>query len=244
MISARPEPSPEREPLRVVPHAGSGSRHGRRLGRGGQLGRGRRAGRETAVMREVRSMREARSRREAGRTRRRRTLRIVSAGLPVALVALIFAVTAGMMLGRWRFAVIDSGSMRPVLDPGDVAVMIAEPIADLRVGQIIAFHPPGQPITVAHRVVSIRRTAAGVAIRTKGDANNAIDSWHATLTGPTVFHEALRVAKLGYLVVFAEQRWVRFAVLLATVMSAVAMLLGSIWRGEARRPSLVSRHLR
>ena len=165
------------------------------------------------------------------------------------VVVSIIAVTAGMALGRWRFAVIDSGSMRPALDPGDVAVMIAEPVADLRIGQIVAFHPPGQPITVAHRVVSIERTAAGVVIRTKGDANSAIDRWHATLTGPAVFHETLRLPRLGYVVVFTEQRWVRFAVLLMTVLSTAAVMLVSIWRGNTRRRhppgfQLVSRHLR
>ncbi len=48
------------------------------------------------------------------------------------VVLLILTVVAGMVLGLWRFAVIDTGSMRPTLNPGDVAVLTSEPIADLR----------------------------------------------------------------------------------------------------------------
>jgi signal peptidase len=172
---------------------------------------------------------EARARRGA------RTARILCAGLPVAIAAMIAVATAGTMLGAWRFAVIDSGSMRPALDPGDVAVLTAEPIGDVRRGQVVAFHPPGESFTVTHRVYSIEHTPAGLVIQTKGDANNAVDQWRASLTGRTVFHETMRLPKLGYLVVFAEQRVVRFLFLLAMVAIAAMTALSSIWRPAPRR---------
>jgi signal peptidase len=173
---------------------------------------------------------------EATRARRTaRTARLAYLALPITVALVIGAATAGTMLGAWRFAVIDSGSMRPVLDPGDVAVMTAEPLADVRRGQVVAFHPPGQAITVTHRVWSVEHTPAGLVIQTKGDANNAVDQWRASLTGPTVFHETLRLPKLGYLVVFAEQRIVRFVFLLAMVAMASLTMLSSIWRPAPRR---------
>src|SRR2546430_13381954 len=88
--------------------------------------------------------------------------RVVSSVLLVGVVLLILVAITGMALGAWRFRVIDTGSMRPALDPGDVAVLTSEPTADLRRGQIVAFHPPGEPrLTVTHRVFSVQRTNDG-----------------------------------------------------------------------------------
>jgi signal peptidase len=136
-----------------------------------------------------------------------------------------------MVLGAWRFAVIDTGSMRPTLNPGDVAVLTPERRAEVRPGQIVAFHPPGEPrLTVIHRVFSVRRIHDGVIIQTKGDANNATDAWSARIVGNTVWRERLKAPKLGYLSVWSQQRPVRFGLLIAIVGLVVMTLLGSIWR--------------
>jgi signal peptidase I len=157
--------------------------------------------------------------------------RLVSSFLLGGVLLLILVAITGMVLGAWRFAVIDTGSMRPTLNPGDVAVLTSEPSADLKRGQIVAFHPPGEPaLTVVHRVFSIRRIRGGVIIQTKGDANNATDSWHAQIVGNTVWRESLRAPKLGYLSVWSQQRPVRFGLLIAIVVLVVITLLGSIWR--------------
>src|SRR3981081_3119105 len=117
----------------------------------------------------------------------------LSSVLLAGVVLMIIVAIAGMALGAWRFAVIDTGSMRPTLNPGDVAILTSEPTAKLRRGQIVAFHPPGEPgLTVIHRVFSIRSTHTGIIIQTKGDANNATDSWQARIAGNTVWRERLR----------------------------------------------------
>src|ERR1700726_599006 len=96
-------------------------------------------------------------------------VRLVSKLLLSAVVLLILVSIGGMVLGFWRFAVIDTGSMRPTLNPGDVAVLTSARSADLKPGQIVAFHPPGEPrLTVVHRVFSVHRTRGGVMIETKG----------------------------------------------------------------------------
>jgi signal peptidase len=159
----------------------------------------------------------------------------VSCGLLGGVVLLILVAVAAMALGVSRFTVIETGSMRPTLNPGDVAVLTPERIADLRQGQVVAFHPPGQPRrTVVHRVFSVRRLRDGVVIQTKGDANNTTDAWKAGLVGNTVWRESLKVPKLGYLSVWSGQRPVRFVLLIAIVMLAVIGLLGAIWRSPAR----------
>jgi signal peptidase I len=159
--------------------------------------------------------------------------RVWASTLLAAVVAVVVAATVGVVAGAWRFVVIDTGSMRHTLNPGDVAVLEPEPLAAVERGQIIAFHPPGEPrLTVTHRVFSLARSDGGVVIRTKGDANNAVDAWRARLTGRTVWHETLKVPKLGYLAVWSQQRSVRFSVLLVLVILAVSIMLGWVWRGE------------
>src|ERR1700680_814607 len=93
------------------------------------------------------------SRRRA-RRRARGAIGILSSTLLAAVTVLVLVAIAGMVLGAWRFAVISTGSMRPTRNPGDVAVLTSEPTAKLKRGQIVAFHPPGEPrLTVIHRVL-------------------------------------------------------------------------------------------
>ena len=161
--------------------------------------------------------------------------RALSSVLLGSIVVAIVIVVAGMVLGAWRFTVISTGSMRPTLNPGDVAVLTSEPLSDLRRGQIVAFHPPGEPrLTVLHRVFSLHRVAGGVIIQTKGDANNTTDQWSARLVAATIWREAAKAPKIGYLAVWSHQRAVRLAALVLIVTLVVAMLLGSIWRSPRR----------
>jgi signal peptidase I len=167
--------------------------------------------------------------------RRRRAAVGITAALSSTLLAgvvlTILLAIAGMLLGAWRFAVIDTGSMRPTLNPGDIAVLTSEPTAKLKQGQIVAFHPPREPtLTVIHRVFSLQRTPAGVVIHTKGDANNTPDQWSAQIAGATVWHETLKAPAVGYLATWSKQRPVRLATLIAIVILAVSLPLSRIWR--------------
>jgi len=156
-----------------------------------------------------------------------------------SIILVVLAVVVGMVLGAWRFTVIDTGSMRPTLKPGDVAVLTSESTADLKRGQIVAFHPPKEPnVTVMHRVVSIERTNSISIIQTKGDANNANDQWRAHILGDTVWHETHKIPMVGYLAAWSQQRPIRLGVLLSAVGLTVSLLLSWIWRppnARARR---------
>jgi signal peptidase I len=157
--------------------------------------------------------------------------RVLTSIVLTTVVLTILAVIVGMVLGAWRFNVIDTGSMRPTLKPGDVGVLTSEGMAELRRGQIVAFHPPGEPhLTVIHRVFSIHRTHDGVIIQTKGDANNAMDPWRARLVGNTIWRLSLKASKVGYLAAWTQQRPVRLGLLIVIVTLVVSMLLGWIWR--------------
>jgi signal peptidase I len=172
------------------------------------------------------------SRPARGRSRGARMLSLLLLG---SVVLAILVVIGGMVLGAWRFTVISTGSMRPTLNPGDVAVLRSESTADLEQGQIVAFHPPGEPqLTVLHRIASLHRVPNGVIIQTKGDANNTTDQWRAQITAKTVWRETGKAPLVGYLAVWTHQRPVRLSVLFLIVSLVVSMLLGSIWRSAPR----------
>ena len=85
--------------------------------------------------------------------------------------------------------------MRPVVQPGDLAITQGVPNTSLRVGDVIAFVPPTQTQTVLHRIATLE----GNVFTTKGDANNVADSWHATLAGQTAYRLVFVVPFLGWL---------------------------------------------
>jgi signal peptidase len=165
----------------------------------------------------------------------RRPARLISSALLVSVVLLILAAVAGMARGAWRFTVIDTGSMRPTLNPGDVAVLTSERNTDLKLGQIVAVHPPGESrLTVMHRVSSVQWTRNGVVIQTKGDANDSVDPWRARIVGKTVWRESLKAPMVGYLAVWSQQRPIRLALVIVIVTLVVGTLLGWIWRPVSR----------
>ena len=110
-----------------------------------------------------------------------------------AVVALIGGI--GFRLADLRIQTVLSGSMQPVMSPGDVAITQPVPLSSLRVGDAIAFVPPGQNTPVLHRLVTID----GNAITTKGDANRVVDPWHATLVGTTAYRLIFVVPFVGWL---------------------------------------------
>jgi len=68
-----------------------------------------------------------------------------------------------------------SGSMRPVMDVGDIAIVAQAPADIIKPGDIIQFRRPEQ-VTVMHRVVEVQETEGGKFFITKGDANDAPDT--------------------------------------------------------------------
>jgi signal peptidase I len=161
---------------------------------------------------------------------------ILATMLLACSVLLVVLTAAAMVFDLLRFTVVDSGSMRPVLNPGDVVVLRSEAPSQMAVGQIVAFHPPGERhVTVVHRVRAIRRTGRGIIFRTKGDANNAFDPWRAKIAGDIVWRESMRVPWLGYLVVWGQRPAIRMAVLGLMIGVLVMLVLGWIWRPVPRR---------
>jgi signal peptidase len=116
-----------------------------------------------------------------------RRLAAIAAGLVLGLV--IVAVVATQVFG-YRLAAIASDSMQPALAPGDLIVTRPVPITDIKQDDIVLFETgTATKILVAHRVANIidvnmnvtdsatgqTRTEKTKILRTKGDANPAVD---------------------------------------------------------------------
>ncbi len=92
-------------------------------------------------------------------------------------------------------ALVLSGSMRPVMDAGDVAIIVKVDSGAIKEGDIIQFRLGD--ITVMHRVVEIVETGGSRSFITKGDDNERPDPNPTTaenLIGKTVF----TIPKIGW----------------------------------------------
>jgi signal peptidase I len=169
--------------------------------------------------------------------------RIRSWGAALGNLGLLVAVTAiatlvvGPVLGFYRTVTVLTGSMRPTFNPGDMIVVSPEPMARLRVGDVITFRIPidGKPVET-HRVVSITHAGSQPIVQTKGDANNTIDPWHAELHGNTVWRLRLRIPGAGYPLLALRSRWMHWATALLPLALALWGLT-KLWSPSRRLPT-------
>ncbi len=152
-----------------------------------------------------------------------------------ALISLLVVLSVGTFVGWWSANVVLTGSMRPTIDPGDVVIVLPESPQAVAAGQILAFHPPGESITVTHRVWSVEHRGTRVIVRTKGDANNSVDPWRARIVGNAAWRVVAVIPKIGYPALWIRTSLVRY--LAAGVAGIIAIWLGFeyIWREEKRR---------
>jgi signal peptidase I len=170
--------------------------------------------------------------------RRRPTARRV---LDVALLVLALAALAAgaaVFLLHLHLQPVLSGSMRPGIQPGDLAITRPAPAGSLEPGDVIVYVPPGTDEAVMHRLVSVDRRDDGLWITTRGDANDVEDPWGAVrLRGDTAYQLVAVVPKAGYLPVWT--RSARGPVLIAAgLLFGLSALLSHRRRsGEQRRAS-------
>ena len=155
-----------------------------------------------------------------------------------ARVLMVVAVLAfaGLAVGPhvlgYRTLTMLTGSMAPGINPGDVTVETPLPAADITVGEIVSYHiPVDDHHLVTHRVVSVQHGPDGqVTIRTKGDANNAVDPWTATLTSDTVYRVRAVVPHLGSVIEAFRNPVVTKALVYGAPTLLAGWLLLAIWR--------------
>jgi signal peptidase I len=117
-----------------------------------------------------------------------------------AAVLVVLAAVVATLVGRLQLEPVLSGSMRPGIQPGDLAVTLSVPSSSLAKGDVIVFHPPGGSIPVMHRIASLRHAAGKTLITTRGDANHGlIDPWGSvSLRGAKSFRYVAAIPLLGW----------------------------------------------
>jgi signal peptidase I len=156
-------------------------------------------------------------------------------------LALLLAIGLLPRLGLYRPVTVLSGSMRPTFSPGDMVIVVPEPVSAVRVGQVISYHvPTGAHQVETHRVVRILQAGAHPVVQTRGDANNWPDPWVARLEGETAWRMIAVVPRLGYVVNWLRDTTTRTAAIVVAPGLLALLALIDIWRiddGRRRRAS-------
>ena len=156
---------------------------------------------------------------------------VVAAVLLVAVLAAVGVASLALVRGTWMVTPILSGSMRPGLAVGGVAISERVPVHSLAVREVIVFQRPDKPSEqVVHRIVQLAVGSSGqLVINTQGDANNVRDPWTLTIRGDTAYRVRWSVPLIGY-VAIAFQNHRGFALLgagIVLIVIAVTMVTGS-----------------
>ena len=153
--------------------------------------------------------------------------------LLVTVAALAFAVLAvGPHVLDYRTMTMLTGSMSPVIDPGDVTVVTPLPVQDVTVGMIIAYHIPIDDHHLdSHRVIAVdHRTDGSVMVQTRGDANDAADPWQAVLQGDTAYQIRAVIPELGHAIAALRTPVISRALVYGAPTLLAGWLLLTIWR--------------
>ncbi len=132
--------------------------------------------------------------------------RVVTGVEAFALVAVLaLAGVAGVALARgtWMTTPVQSGSMRPGLSVGGLAISERVPVDRLAVRDVIVFRSPDKPTEqVLHRIVHLAEGSSGqMLINTQGDANTVRDPWTITIRGDFAYRVRWSVPLVGYVAI-------------------------------------------
>ena len=164
-----------------------------------------------------------------------RTIARVTTALVAGAVVAFVVGYAALLAAGFKPVVVYSGSMRPTLGVGSLAVDRVIPAGNVRVGDVITFNDPytkGRLVT--HRVARIVSTPHGLAYRTKGDANPTRDPWAIRLNDK-VGHVAFDVPLAGYVLWYAHTREIRALLVFVAAVFVLTGVLRRIWRNEPAR---------
>ena len=148
-----------------------------------------------------------------------------------AVVAFGFLAIGPHVFG-YRTMTMLTGSMAPQIEPGDITVVTPLAVEDVTAGMVIAYHIPiDDHRVVTHRVVSVERgTDGSVTVQTKGDANEAVDPWKATLQGDTAWQVEAVIPKVGSVIQALRAPVVSLVLRYGAVALLTGWVLLSIWR--------------
>jgi signal peptidase len=155
------------------------------------------------------------------------------------LATVVLALTVGPRFLPYQTYTVLSGSMEPTLPIGSVIVTVPAQAEELKVGDVITIANPQHAGTlVTHRIFSVESSAQGRGFKTKGDANQAPDSWIVPANGGG-WRYAFAIPYLGYILSALQSGLGRLVLLILPTLLLGGLLLVEIWR-PARAPDEVS----
>ena len=157
--------------------------------------------------------------------------RLATRLLLLAAVLSFLVVALGPRVLGYRTATMLTGSMSPMINPGDVIVSTPKPASEVKVGDVVTYYIPVEDHRVeTHRVVKVTKDANGrLAIVTKGDANAKADPWVATLEGDTVWETRAVVPHAGSVIRVLREPFVQTYVLWGALGLLMVVALRRIW---------------
>ena len=174
------------------------------------------------------------ARRWAGPTRRflARALPWAVRGIVVVAVVSFAGLAVGPHVLGYRTMTMLTASMSPFIDPGDVTIVTPLAVSEVTEGMVITYHVPiGEHQLVTHRVVSVEHGTDGtVTVQTKGDNNDAIDPWTATLEGDTAYQVRAVIPEIGHAIHALRTPVVATALVYIAPALVAGWLILAIWR--------------
>ncbi|WP_285241980.1 signal peptidase I [Arthrobacter sp. G.S.26] len=156
--------------------------------------------------------------------------RSVMVGIMVVAVAAFLFLAIGPRVFGYQTSTMLTGSMSPLINPGDVVVSVPTAVANLNTGDIITYHIPVEDQRIeTHRITDVTRSGETTTIQTKGDANNGADPWTATLAEDHAFTTVAVIPHLGDAIRALRSPVVGQVLLYGAPTLLVIMLLASIW---------------
>jgi signal peptidase len=182
---------------------------------------------------------EARQRRRAASvsgsgpaaTLARRAASIITTALFIVALAGFLALAVGPRIFGYQTMTMLTGSMSPLINPGDIVVTMPVPTNEIRTGDIITYHIPVEDQRVeTHRVTEVTANPDGsITVQTKGDANNGIDPWLATINADTVDRHVATVPHIGAVIRALREPVVLNSLMYGAPAVLVIGMLASIW---------------
>jgi signal peptidase len=93
---------------------------------------------------------------------------------------------------------VPSGSMVPVINPGDVVIVVPVQTDAIKVGEIIEYRNVKENINIVHRVIAITGNASNLSFITKGDANGSPDP-DPVSPQAVIGREIIVIPKIGWI---------------------------------------------
>jgi len=118
----------------------------------------------------------------------------------VAAICVIIVFFSTGLLGV-QSSVIYSGSMKPTMDIGDIAIVSDIDLTDIKIGDIIQYEKENMSIPIIHRVEDIQEEDGNKYFITKGDANKIPDIEPVpgrNIRGKVIFN----IPKIGWISIF------------------------------------------